>query len=173
MLAGIIGNAISNSRIRGSNPSATGPFGSRSYFGGPSDRSAARTVFRDTSLIRAICLIGMPSARWSRLISAQSSTSITCFLPDPIRIRISGRGVKIRLPRRGEYSASADSEGAGAGCLLAGVLRSRAVLRDSGRGWRGRCRPRGDGGEGDGLAGCPFGASLLGLIEVARAAYPA
>ena len=108
-LAGIVGYAASSSRIRGSNASATDPFGSRSYLGGPSDRSAARTVFRDTFLIRAICLIGSPSARWSRLISAQSSTSITCFLPGSVRARIPGRGVKFRLPRRGQYSASADT----------------------------------------------------------------
>jgi hypothetical protein len=107
-LAGIDGYALSSSRIRGSNASATDPFGSRTYFGGPSDRSAARTVLRDTFLIRAICLIGSPSARCSCLISAQSSTSITCFLPDPFRARIPGRRVKFRLPRWGQYSASVD-----------------------------------------------------------------
>jgi hypothetical protein len=100
-LAAIVGYAISSSRIRGSNPSATDPSGSRTYLGGPSDRSAARTVFRETFLIRAICLIGKPSARWSRLISAQSSTSITCFPPDPFRVRIPGRGVKFRLAAQG------------------------------------------------------------------------
>ena len=83
-LAGIDGYDASSSRTRGSNPSATDPRGSRTYLGGPSERSAARTVFRDTFMIRTICLTGTPSARWSRLISAQSSTSITCFLPDPV-----------------------------------------------------------------------------------------
>lgn len=58
-----------------------------------------RTLF----LIRAICLIGKPSARWSRLISAQSSTSITCFLPGSVRARIPGRGVKFRLSHWGQY----------------------------------------------------------------------
>jgi hypothetical protein len=51
-LAGIAGYARSSSRIRGSKPSATDPFGARSYFGGPSDRSAARTVFRETFMTR-------------------------------------------------------------------------------------------------------------------------
>ena len=60
---GIAGNTRSSSRIRGSNPSATDPFAARAYRGGPSDRTAARTVFRETSLIRAICLIDSPSAR--------------------------------------------------------------------------------------------------------------
>lgn len=83
-ILGIDGYAFSSSRIRGSNSSATDPFGSRSYLGGPSDRSAARTVFRDTFLIRAICLTGRPPARWSRLISAQSSTLIISFLPGPV-----------------------------------------------------------------------------------------
>ena len=108
-LARIDGYTASSSRIRGSNPSATDPAGARSYRGGPSDRSAARTVFRETSMTRAICLTGRPSALCSRRISAQSSTEITCFLPGSARARLSGRRVKIQMPRRGQYSRSVDT----------------------------------------------------------------
>jgi hypothetical protein len=90
-VAGICGYTRSSSRIRGSNPSATDPVAARSYRGGPSERTAARTVFRETFMTRAICLIGRPSARCSRRISAQSSTEITCFLPGSARARFSGR----------------------------------------------------------------------------------
>ena len=62
-VAGISGTARSSSPIRGSNPSATGPFAARSYRGGPSDRNAARTVSREISITRATCLTGNPSAR--------------------------------------------------------------------------------------------------------------
>jgi hypothetical protein len=46
--AGIVGYARSSAWIRGSNASATDPFAGRSYRGAPSDRTAARTVFRET-----------------------------------------------------------------------------------------------------------------------------
>jgi hypothetical protein len=49
----------------------------RSYFGGRSEFSAARTVFRATPSRREISLMGTPSARCSRRISAQSSTFST------------------------------------------------------------------------------------------------
>jgi hypothetical protein len=107
-VAGIDGTAASSSRIRGSNPSATDPPVARTYFGGLSLASAAFTVFRAIPNIRAICAIGMPSARRSRRISAQSSTFSTCSLPGSARARVSGKVVKIRLPRPGQYSASVD-----------------------------------------------------------------
>jgi len=107
-VAGIDGNAASNSRIRGSNPSATDPCGARTYLGGLSLASAAFTVFREIPIIRAISAIGICSARRSRRISAQSSTLSTCSLPDSARARLSGKVVKIRLPRPGQYSISAD-----------------------------------------------------------------
>ena len=47
------------------------------YRGGPSRRSAARTVFFEQPNRRAICLIGIASATCKRRISAQSSTVIT------------------------------------------------------------------------------------------------
>ena len=55
-------------------PATVDPVGARSYRGGPSRRNAARTVFFEQPNRRAICLIGMSSARCSRRISAQSST---------------------------------------------------------------------------------------------------
>jgi hypothetical protein len=60
---GISGTARSSSRIRSSNPSATDPVAARAYRGGPSDRTVARTVFREMPFSFAICLIGSPSAR--------------------------------------------------------------------------------------------------------------
>ncbi len=53
------------------------PAGGRSYFGGRSLAIAARTVFLETPIIRAIALTGIPSARCSLRISAQSSTEST------------------------------------------------------------------------------------------------
>ena len=123
-VAGMSGTARSSSRIRDSNPSATDPAGARSYRGGPADRTAARTVFRETFIIRAICLTGSPSARCNRRISAQSSTEITCFLPGPARARLPGRRVKIRMPRRGQYSPAVDTDRrfcAAVGCLCRAV----------------------------------------------------
>lgn len=46
------------------------PFAGRSYFGGRSEATAARTVLRDTPISRAIALIGTPSDRCKRRISA-------------------------------------------------------------------------------------------------------
>ena len=74
-VAGIVGNACNNSRIRGSNASTADPADRRTYCGGPSEANAARTVLRETP--RAIILIGIPSARCNRRISAQSSTDNT------------------------------------------------------------------------------------------------
>src|SRR5215471_205885 len=80
-VAGIVGYARSNSRIRGSAASTIDPLAGRSYFGGRSLAIAARTVFLDTFITRAIALIGIPSARCSLRISAQSSTESTPFTP--------------------------------------------------------------------------------------------
>ena len=59
---GIVGHSRSSSRTCGSYASATDPLGARSYFGGLSDASAARTVLRATPIRRAISLMGTPSA---------------------------------------------------------------------------------------------------------------
>jgi hypothetical protein len=53
-VAGIVGYAFSSSRIRGSAASATGPAALRSYFGGRSLAIAARTVFLEIPIARAI-----------------------------------------------------------------------------------------------------------------------
>src|SRR3954467_306213 len=76
-VAGIVGTAINNSRIRGSTASTIDPAGARAYRGGPSDANAARTVFFETPNTLAITLIGIRSARCNRRISAQSSTDNT------------------------------------------------------------------------------------------------
>ena len=55
-VAGIVGVLDSNARICGSNASTTDPAGARSYFGGPSEDNAARTVFLATPNWRAIAL---------------------------------------------------------------------------------------------------------------------
>jgi hypothetical protein len=66
-------------------------------------------VFREIAITRAISAIGICPGRRSRRISDQSSTLSTCSLPGSAGARLSGKVVKIRLPRRGQYSASADS----------------------------------------------------------------
>lgn len=76
-VAGIRGNCASSARICGSTSSTSDPRGPRSRDGGPSARSAARTVLRANPNRRAISLIETPSARCSRRISAHSSSAIT------------------------------------------------------------------------------------------------
>lgn len=56
-VAGIVGRARSNSRIRSSTASTTDPLAARSYLDG-SLAIAARTVFRETPITRAIALAG-------------------------------------------------------------------------------------------------------------------
>ena len=51
-------------------------------------------MFLETPNTRAIALIGIPSARCSRRISAQSSTDNTPSLPGSTRARVSSRGSK-------------------------------------------------------------------------------
>jgi len=80
-VAGIDGYALSSSRIRGSAASTIDPLRGRSYRGGRSLATAARTVFLETPITLAIALIGIRSARCSRRISAQSSTESTPSTP--------------------------------------------------------------------------------------------
>jgi len=108
-VAGIVGNACNNSRIRGSNASTTDPTGARQYRGGPPLANARFTVFRATPSTRAISEIDNPSARRSRRTSAQSSTPNTRFLPGSTPARVSGKLVNFRLPRPGQYWAAVDS----------------------------------------------------------------
>jgi hypothetical protein len=73
-VAGIVGQACNNSRIRGSAASTTEPRDRRRYAGGSSAANAFLTVFFEHPTTRAIILIGIRSARCNRRISAQSST---------------------------------------------------------------------------------------------------
>ena len=110
-VAGIVGYAFSNSRMRGSTPSTIEPAGLRSYFGGASDSNAAYTVFRETPSTRAICETGNFSARRNRRISTQSSTLSTYFLPGSDRsdpARVSAQVLNLQLPRPVQFSRAAD-----------------------------------------------------------------
>src|SRR5215211_6907530 len=107
-VAGIVGQACSNSRIRGSTPSTTEPRGVRAYRGGPSVASARLTVFFETPITLATALIGICSARHSRRISAQSSTPNTS-LPPQLDSSQGPRGVNFQASVGGQYSRAVDS----------------------------------------------------------------
>src|SRR5262249_58119366 len=111
-VAGILGYALSSSRMRGSNTATDEPADLRSYFGGASEASADRTVFREIPNTRAICESDIRSARRSRRISAQSSTPNTRFLPARFRARLSAKLVNIGLPRPVQFSVAVDSSSA-------------------------------------------------------------
>jgi len=66
-------------------------------------------VFLETPNTRAISEIGIPSARRSRRISAQSSTPNTRFLPGSVHARVPGKLVNFQLPRTDQYWAAVDS----------------------------------------------------------------
>jgi hypothetical protein len=88
-VAGIVGQAASSSRMRGSTASTIDPPPTRrSYRGDPSAVSARFTVVFETPITLAITLIGIPSARYSRRISAQSSTLNTSLPPGSARARV-------------------------------------------------------------------------------------
>src|SRR5215210_8644417 len=91
-VAGIVGVACNNSRIRGSTISTTDPRAGRAYAGGASAAKAFFTVFFEHPSTRAIALIGILSAFHSRRISAQSSTSSTHFLLTSTEGQNHGRG---------------------------------------------------------------------------------
>lgn len=107
-VAGIVGVFFSSPRIASSNASTADPAGVRSYFGGASDANAERTVFLEIPNVLAINLIGNPSARCNRRISAQSSTANNSLLLSALKPRIRRRGVKIRASTRGQFSGDAD-----------------------------------------------------------------
>jgi hypothetical protein len=96
-VAGIVGHAWSNSRIRGSTESTTEPRGCRRYAGGWSAANAFLTVFFEHPTTRAIILIGIRSARCNRRISAQSSTLNTHFPLTSAEVSITA-GVNFQLP---------------------------------------------------------------------------
>ena len=70
--------------------------------------SAARTVLREIPNVRAIILIGNPSARCKRRISAQSSTDNNSLLLSA-HAENQTKGVKIRASTRGHFSDDADT----------------------------------------------------------------
>src|SRR6185437_15148772 len=106
-----------------SNASTADPAGLRSYFGGPSEASADRTVFRDIFNVLAIVLIGNPSARCSLRISAQSSTDNNSLLLSARKAETQTKGVKIRASTRGQFSDDADRVGRRLAKTLCGYLR--------------------------------------------------
>jgi hypothetical protein len=107
-VAGIVGHAYSNSRIRGSTASTTDPVLCRRYAGGPSAANAFLTVFFEQPTTRAITLIGIRSARYKRRISAQSSTLNTHFPLTSAEVSIT-EGVSFQLPLRGQFSRAVDT----------------------------------------------------------------
>jgi hypothetical protein len=68
-------------------------------------------VLREIPNTRAICEIGIRSARRSRRISAQSSTINTHFLPGSDRARLSAQVIRFRAPRPVQFSAAVDING--------------------------------------------------------------
>lgn len=69
----------------------------------------AHLVFVTKYRHRVFTLIGKPSARCNRRISAQSSTdNIPSVLPSSGRARSPDQGVNFQLPRRGQFSRAVD-----------------------------------------------------------------
>jgi hypothetical protein len=66
-------------------------------------------VFLEIPSALAIALIGMPSDRCNRRISAQSSTDNTPVPSGSVRARVSGQGVKVQMPRGGQDSSAVDT----------------------------------------------------------------
>src|SRR5215203_10190 len=95
--------------MRGSTASTIDPPPTpRSYRGGPAPASARFTVFFEQPITLATCLIGIPSARYSRRISAQSSTDNTS-LPPRLGSSQGPRGVSFRPSIGGQFSRVADN----------------------------------------------------------------
>lgn len=124
-VAGIVGVTANSSRIRGSTASTSDPRGCRSYFGGTSRRNAARTVFLEHPTRRAITLIGIPSLRCNRRISAQSSTLFT--------LHTISEGVRFRTTPGGQFSPVVDTPSRGGVPAILhrrdGYLRPTRILR--------------------------------------------
>jgi hypothetical protein len=93
-VAGIVGTSLRWARIASSNASTAEPAGLRSYFGGPYEAKAVRTVFREIFNVLAMVLIGNPSARCSLRISAQSYTDNNSLLLSARKPRVGRRGSK-------------------------------------------------------------------------------
>lgn len=103
-------NTGRSSRICGSTASTIDPVRCRWYLGWRirGQRTLHRVLRTPTTL--AITLIGIPSARCNRRISAQSSTDNTPSPPPgSTRARIRAKGVNIRASTRGQFSRVGDS----------------------------------------------------------------
>ena len=105
-VAGIVGTAVSWARMASSNASTADPAGLHSYFGGPSEANAARTVLREIPNVLAINLIGNPSARCKRRISAQSSTDNNSLFLSARKPRLRRRGSKFTRRHGFSFQAS-------------------------------------------------------------------
>jgi hypothetical protein len=95
------GNSANSARIAGSNTSTADGLGGREYLGGSAAANARRTALRHTPNRLEIALIGIPSARCNRRISAQSSTAST-----PLTV---AQGVHFQSAPRGQFSLSSDN----------------------------------------------------------------
>src|SRR4029453_3697964 len=107
-VAGIVGQACSNSRIRGSTGSTNKLRACPRSAGGSSAAIAFFTVFFEHPTTRAITLIGIRSARYNRRISAQSSTLNTHFPLTSAEVSIT-EGISFQLPLRGQFSHAVDT----------------------------------------------------------------
>ncbi len=100
-VAGIVGVFDNNARICGSNTSTTDPARARSYFGGPSEANAARTVFLATPqlagdrLNRHLLRLMEPS-NLGPILHADHSLTLT-------------EGVNVHSAPKGQYSGSIDT----------------------------------------------------------------
>jgi len=108
-VAGIVGHAWSNSRMRDSTGSTIDPRGARTYRGGPSAANARFTVFFETPITLATCLIGSCSARYSRRISAQSST-LNTLASSRLDSSQDLEGVNFQASSGGQFSRAVDIE---------------------------------------------------------------
>jgi hypothetical protein len=83
--------------------------GVRTYFGAASEAIAVRTVFLETPNNLAIALIGNPSARYNRRISAQSSPDNTPSSSGSVGARVIRKVINFGLPRPVRFSLAADT----------------------------------------------------------------
>ena len=124
-VAGILGHACNSSRIRGSTASTTDPVDWRRYAGGASAANAVFTVFFDHPTARAITLIDIRSDRYSRRISAQSSTLNTHILLTSAEVSIT-EGVRFSTAAKGSVSRAVDRRS----------LRARTRIELAWPGWK-------------------------------------
>ena len=105
-VAGIVGTSLQQLPDRGSTASTTDPAGCRSYFGGPSEANAARTVFLETPNIPRDHLDRHPLRPMQPRISAQSSTANNSLLLSARKPRLRRRGSKFGRRHGVSFQAS-------------------------------------------------------------------